>query len=111
MAGLHGGDVTPMYCLPADDAPLREWLRPVSALFTPRRLSYFSDDDMAAERGTQGAMTQRMNKMRRKRAAKIDMRQFLHLHDQGMAVAEMAVALGVSTRSVERAMTMRPRDG
>ena len=111
MAGLHGGaGVTPMYHLPADDAPLREWLRPISALLITRRTSFFSNDDRAADHGAQGVMAQRMNKTRRKRAAKIDMQKFRHLHDQGIGVADLAAELGVSTRTVERALTMRRRD-
>ena len=62
--------MTPMYCLPADDAPLTEWLRPVSALMVTRQVSFFSDDDKAAGRGTQSAMARRMNKTRRERVAK-----------------------------------------
>ena len=103
--------MTPMYCLPADDAPLTEWLRPVSALLITRRISYFSNDDRSAVSGAQGVMAQRMNKTRRKRAAKINMQKFRRLHAQGASVAEMAAALGVSTRTIERALTMRPRDG
>ena len=104
--------MTPMYHLPADDAPLREWLRPVSALMITRRVSFFSDDNGAAGRASQGFMVQRMNKMRkRKRAARIDMPKFWHLHAQGVGVAEMAIQLNVSTRSVERAMTVRQPDG
>ena len=103
--------MTPMYDLPADDAHMLDWLRPVSALLITRRISFFSEDGRAAGRGAQGFMTQRMNKTRHKRAAKINMRKFWHLHDQGMGVAEMAVALGVSARTIERAMTMRRRDG
>ena len=102
--------MTPMYCLPADEAPMREWLRPVSALMVTRRISYFSNDDRAADHGAQGVMAQRMNKTRRKRVAKINMPKFRRLRAQGVGAAEMATALGVSTRSVERAMTMRPRD-
>ena len=102
--------MTPMYDLPADDAPMTEWLRPVSALMVTRRISYFSDDDRAADHGAQGIMAQRMNKPRRKRAAKINMPKFRHLRAQGVGVAKMAAALGVSTRTIERAMTMRPRD-
>ena len=103
--------MNPMYHLPADDAPLREWLRPISALLITRRSSFFSNDDRAAGAGAQGVMAQRMNKIRRKRAAKIDMRKFWHLHAQGMGVAEMATRLDVSTRSVERAITIRRCDG
>ena len=103
--------MNPMYHLPADDAPLREWLRPISALLITRRSSFFSNDDRAADHGAQGVMAQRMNKMRRKRATKIDMGEFWRLHAQGMGVAKMAARLYVSTRSVERAMTMRRRDG
>ena len=103
--------MTPMYCLPADDAPMTEWLRPVSALMVTRRISYFSDDDRSAARGAQGVMAQRMNKTRRKRVAKISMPKFRRLHAQGVGVAEMATALGVSTRTIERAKTMRRLDG
>ena len=103
--------MTPMYFLPADDAPLTEWLRPVSALLITRRISYFSNDDRSAVSGAQGVMAQRMNKTRRKRAAKINMPKFRRLRAQGVGVAEMAVALGVSTRTIERALTMGPRDG
>ncbi len=104
--------MTPMYRLPDDDAPMSEWTRPVSALLITRRTSFFSaDQEAAAKSGEYGAMTQRVNKTRRKRAAKINMREFWHLHAQGIGVPEMAVDLGVSTRTVERAMTMRPRDG
>ena len=60
--------MTPMYDLPADDAPLAEWLRPVSALMVTRHTSFFSNDERAANRGHQSAMAQRMNKTRRKRA-------------------------------------------
>ncbi len=60
--------MSPMYRLPADDAPLREWLRPVSALLITRRTSFFSDEDRSHEPNATGFMTQRMNKIRRKRA-------------------------------------------
>ncbi len=103
--------MTPMYHLPPDGAPLREWLRPVSALLVTRRSSFFSDDDSAARSGEQGAMTQKLNMKRRKRAANINMPEFWKLHALGVSVGVMAFALGVSTRSVERAMTMRRRDG
>ena len=101
----------PMYCLPADDAPLTEWLRPVSSLLITRRSSFFSNDDRSADHGAQGVMAQRMNKTRRKRAAKINMPKFWRLRAQGVGVAKMATALGVSARTIERALTMRPRDG
>ena len=100
----------PMYCLPTKDAPMREWLRPVSALMVTRRISYFSNDDRSAVRGAQGVMAQRMNKTRRKRAARINMPKFRHLRAQGVGIAKMAAALGVSTRTIERALTMGPRD-
>ena len=103
--------MTPMYCLPADDAPRSEWLRPVSAQMITRRISYFSDDYRAADHGAQGVMAQRMNKTRRKRAAKINMPKFWRLRAQGVSVAKMATALGVSTRTIERALTMRRLDG
>ena len=102
--------MTPMYDLPADDAPMTEWLRPVSALMVTRRISYFSNDDRSADHGTQGPMTQRMNKTRRKRAAKIDMPKFRRLRALGVGIAEMADALGVSTRTIERTLTMRRLD-
>ena len=101
----------PMYVLPDDDAPMIEWARPVSAMLKTRRISFFGEDEGAANRGSQSCMAKRMNKIRRKQAAKIDMPKFRRLHAQGVGVAKMAAALGVSTRSVERAMTMRPRDG
>ena len=102
--------MTPMYHLPADDAPLTEWLRPVSALLITRRTSFFSNDDRAADHGSQGVMAQRMNKTRRKRAGKIDMAKFRRLRAQGVGVVEMSVALGVSARTIGRAMTMRRHD-
>ena len=100
-----------MYCLPTKDAPMREWLRPISALMVTRRISYFSNDDRSADHGAQGVMAQRMNKTRRKRAAKINMPKFWRLRAQGVGVAKMAAALGVSTRTIERAKTMRRLDG
>ncbi len=104
--------MTPMYRLPDDDAPMSEWTRPVSALLITRRTSFFSaDQEAAAKSGEDGAMTQRVNKTRRKRPAKINMREFWHLRSRGVNVAEMATRLNVSTRSVERVMTMRRLDG
>ncbi len=103
--------MSPMYHLPADDAPLREWLRPVSALLITRRTSFFSDAYRSHEPNALGFMVQRMNKIRRKRATKINMPKFWHMRDQGVGVAEMAAALGVSTRTIERAMTMRRPNG
>ena len=104
--------MTPMYHLPADDAHMREWLRPVSATLTTRRISYFSNYDTAGGSASGlGAMINRVNRKRRKRAAKIDMGEFWRLHAQGVGVAKMAAELGVSTRSVERALTMRRCDG
>ncbi len=101
----------PMLRWVGDDAHISEMTRPLSGLMDPQRISFFTDDDRAANAGTHGAMTQRMNKARRKRAANINMPEFWRLHAMGVSVAVMALALGVSTRSVERAMTTRPRDG
>ncbi len=114
IVGLVGVDtpivdrLTPMYHLPPDDAPMREWVRPLSARLVTRRSSFFSDDDNAARSGAEGAMTQRLNK-KRKRAANINMTEFRKLDALGVSVGVMALALGVSTRSVERAK--RRRDG
>ena len=64
--------MTPMYHLPAEDAPLREWLRPISAMLVTRRISYFSNVDChGGSASGHGAMMKRINAWRRKRAAKM----------------------------------------
>ena len=55
--------MTPMYRLPADDAPLSEWLRPVSGKLITRRVSSFSNQDAVAGYRSQGFMAQRMKKL------------------------------------------------
>ena len=104
-----GKMLSPMRRWPAKDAYMTEHLRPLSGLLDiPTEAS-----GKAAQMGTRrhSAMIQRINQNRRKRPAKINMGEFWRLHDQGMSVAEMAVQLGVSTRSVERATAMSRRDG
>ncbi len=97
-----------IYEIPADDAG---WLGVVSATFNSRPACHSGRDETASKTTLEQAMARRINGKRRKRAAKINMRHFWHLHSQGIGVPAMAVELGVSTRSVEQAMTMRPRDG
>ncbi len=54
---------------------------------------------------------QRGNKKWCHHAPKINMVEFSRLHAQGMSVAEMAIALNVSERSVKRAIKSVRRDG
>ncbi len=101
--------MNPMRHWPSKDAHLCEWLHPLSALLDIPAASSRKAEQMGT--GRHSAMLQRVNTKRRKRAAKINMPKFWRLSAQGIGVDEVAAALGVSTRSVERAMTMRPRDG
>ncbi len=94
---------------PAKDAPMIEWLRPLSSLLNVPFVSSRKAEQMGT--GRHSAMLQRINKKQRKRAKTINMPDFWRLHAQGVGVAEMAAQLGVSTRSVERAMAQRRRDG
>ncbi len=101
--------LSPMRRWPAADAHMIEHLRPLSALLNVPTAFSMKAEQMGT--GRHSAMLQRINMKRRKRAAKINMGEFWHLHAQGMSIADMATRLNVSTRSVERAMTMRRRDG
>ncbi len=93
-----------IYEVPADDAG---WLGGISATLDTRPRSHFSNDQTASKNTSEQAMARRMNVKRRKRAANINMAEFWRLHAQGVGVADMADALGVSTRTVDRAMTVR----
>ncbi len=89
----------PMRHWPAKDAPMREWVRPLSSLLN-------SPGNEVSSTGS-GLLSQRINKKRRKRAANLNLTEFGLLNAQGVSVAEMATRLGVSTRSVERAKRRR----
>ncbi len=97
-----------IYEIPDDDAG---WLGVVSGALDTRPSNHSGRDEAVSKTTLEQSMKRRINGKRRKRAAKINMREFWHLHAQGLGVAEMADALDVSTRSVERAMTMRRLDG
>ncbi len=94
-----------------DNASVPELTRPLSAMMQPKRVGFFSDDNRASDRGSQGAMVRRLNKKWGRHAKRIDMREFRRLNDGGMFVAEMATRLNVSQRAVRRARKSVARDG
>ncbi len=58
--------LAPLYALPAEDAPLSEWLRPLSATLTTRRTNFFSDPIGNGDHDGNGALAQRLGKLQRK---------------------------------------------
>ena len=98
--------MTPLYHLPADDAPLSEWCRPLSATLTTRRTSYFSDQMGGDSNGT-GALTQKLRKLQRKtRNTRIDKDAVRRMLRQGVSTIDISHRIGVNPNSVYRVVKL-----
>ena len=90
--------MTPMSAFPSDDAPLSEWLRPLSAeCESPRAVALFSGQQLPPR--NKPAATKR--KHRRK---KVDKARVVQMRSDGYSIRDTATVLGVLPRTVVRAL-------
>ena len=101
----------PLYHLPADDAPLSEWCRPLSATLTTRRTSYFSDHAISdnnygalAQKLRKIAKAQKLRKIVKRPRMRIDEATVCKMRDQGVRVAVIAARLGIGTGPIYRVL-------
>ena len=102
--------MTPLYHLPADDAPLSEWCRPLSATLTTRRTSYFSDNAISnnygalAQKFRKIAKAQKLRKIAKRPRMRIDEATVCRMRSQGVPVKLIADRLGVDQSGIYRVL-------
>lgn len=93
------------YVLPKDGAPLREWLRPISAKLVSRRTSYFAFDPNPYQHHVPGGPTAT------KRHAPIDGPRARRMSAMGHSVDSIADILRATPTAVRRVINIKPMYG
>ncbi len=95
----------PLYALPVDDAPLSEWLRPLSGTLTTRNPDQFTATASEKAHGS-GWLSKKLKGLQRKmRNARIDEASVGRMRRQGVPVLIMCSRLGVKPGTIYRVLS------